>query len=311
MATPIITPAMLTANPAGLSWQVVPTLTASTQQQLGQLEVVCWTATSDAETYCRQPLRATLVTETERGPGAPRIAVERDTGIGTIIARQSPVTSVLAIQTSPARAFPPCWTLVPPGQYGVKHEVLMPQPGIPVEGPSGGTSIEVAPGWIDWTYGRGGTKVSWSVTTGYPHAGITTAIPAGNPDNVDQLDTDDVTAWTGWTGFIFDGPYTEIVTVESAAATVPVTLPGIGGTANAGPGTLTLSAPLQYGHAAGTVISAIPLNAIHGVALKAAVQALETIDAIATQSLSGQMAGGTGVLAEQAEMNLDDFRRVS
>jgi hypothetical protein len=87
-----------------------------------------------------------------------------------------------------------------------------------------------------------------------------------------------------------------------------VQLPGAAGTVQAGPGTLTLSAPLQFAHAAGTVVSALPEDVLRGVALHAAVQALELIDAIATQSQSGQMAGSTGALGTEVELILDDYR---
>jgi hypothetical protein len=295
---------MLQDMPANLSWTVVPTLTAATPEQSGQLAQVCLTATSQADTYCRTPLRATLVTETFQGPGMPRLSVSRDTGIASLITRQQPVLSVAAVQVSPSRSFPEQWTLVPSAQARVRKPVLMAAAGIPVTRPSGGNVIDLAPGNIITGNGRGYQTVLCSYVSGYPHAGLTADAEAG----ATTLEVDDVTGWAGWTGFAWDGPAGEMVTVESVSATTPVQLPGVAGTAQAGPGTLTLSLPLTQNHGAGAVLSAIPAGALHGVALMAAVQALETIDAIATQSLSGALAGGTGVLAEQAEMALDDFR---
>ena len=306
MATPYISAAMLQAAPAGLSWQVVPTLTADTITQGGQLAAVCLTASSQADTYLRQPLRATLVTETLHGPGMPRVSISRDTGIATLITRQQPVLSVAAVQVSQAISFPPVQTLVQAGQYRARNPVLMPPAGIPVPGPSGGNAIDVAPQTITWDHSRGGFDILVSYISGYPPTSLTEAVLAG----VSTVDVDDVTGWAGWTGFAWDSPMAEDVTVSSVTATSPVQLPGIAGTVAAGPGTLTLSAPLAWGHDAGTVISAVPGSALHGVALLAAVQALETIDAIAVQSLSGQSAS-VGALAEQAELMLDDFRRVA
>ena len=76
-----------------------------------------------------------------------------------------------------------------------------------------------------------------------------------------------------------------------------------------GPGTLTLAAPLQYGHGAGTVLSALPETVLRAAALLAAVQAIETIDAIATQSLSGEF-GSTSMLKAAREA-LAEFARVA
>ena len=302
--SPYVSTGMLTQQPAGISWNVVPTLTANTAAQLAQLSVVCQTATSQADTYARQPLRATVSTEQLRGPGMPRVSVERDTGIAGLITRRWPVTQVLAVQVSPARCFPPQWTLVPAGQYSVRHPPVLSSGPAMETGPSGGNAIDVAPGYI--TPERGKWSVLVSYIPGYPHCGITAPATEG----AETLQVDDVTAWDGVTGIIYDGVNTEFVQVTAAEAADPVQLPGVAGTAQAGAGTLTLSGTLTFGHAAGAVLSAIPLSAMHGVALMAAVQALETIDAIATQSLNGQMAGGTGALAEQAELNLDDFRRI-
>jgi hypothetical protein len=74
---------------------------------------------------------------------------------------------------------------------------------------------------------------------------------------------------------------------------------------------LTLSQPLGFAHSTGAVLSALPPDVIRATALQASVMALETIDAISTQSLSGQMAGGTTVLAEEVELILDDYRRIA
>lgn len=301
--TSYVTPAILQAAPAGLSWQVVPTLTADTIAQQAQLAAVCQTATSQADTYCRQPLRATLVTEQFQGPGMPRLSVNRDSGIASLVTRQWPVTSVVAVQVSPARDFPPQWTLAQDGQARPRHPVLMAASS-PVTGPSGGNVIDVAPGNITAEHGRGYWLASCSYVSGYPHTSLTAAATA----DATTLQVDDVTGWAGWTGFALDGPATELVTVASVSATSPVTLPGEAGTAQAGPGTLTLSGELGWNHSAGTVLSAIPSSALHGVALLAAVQALETIDAIAVQSLNGQSVS-VGALAESAELALDDFRR--
>ena len=112
------------------------------------------------------------------------------------------------------------------------------------------------------------------------------------------------------TGWVYDGRLTEPATITAITAASPVQLDGVAGTVQAGPGTLTLAAPLVNGHYAGTVVSALPSAVIHATWLAAAVEALEGIDAIAVQSLNGQSVS-LGALAEQAELLLDDFRRVA
>lgn len=306
-ATPYVTPAMLTSAPAGISWTVVPTLTADAGQQLAQLAQVCWQATSAVDRYCRQPLRAVINTETGTGPGLPRIASDRSTRRGTIVTRRWPVTSVAAIQTSPASAFPSQWTLVPSGQWKIRHPVILSAAPTPETGPQGGNAIDVAPGYVTWDRGKGGWDVMTSYQSGHPHAGIVAAATAG----AQTLAVDDVTGWASSVGFLYDGVSTELVEVVDATATAPVQLPGVAGTVQAGPGTLALAQPLGFNHNAGAVLSALPPDVIRATALQASVMALETIDAISTQSLSGQMAGGTAVLAEEVEMILDDYMRVA
>ena len=304
MATPLITASMLLAAPASISWTVVPTLTASFQQNAAQLGAVCWRATSYVDTYCHQPLRAAVHTDTLTGPGAARVAVDRNTGTGTLLARYGPVTGVAAVQVSSARAFPPAWALVPAGQYSVREPVDFSELAT---GPSGSNVVDVAPGYIRWAHGRAGQKILLSTVSGWPHTSLTAS--AGEGDGT--LAVDDVTGWAGCAGYIYDGLVPETAEVTAVSAASPKQLPGVAGTVQSGPGTLTLASPLSGQHPIGTVISAVPGNVIHAGILAATVEALETIDAIATQSLSGQMAGGTGILAEQCELLLDEFCRVA
>lgn len=302
--TSYITPSMLVAMPASISWAVHPVLTASAAAQTAQLADVCRIATSQVDGYCFQPLRATVFTEEYRAPGMGRVLTERDTGIAKIVCKQRFVNQAVAVQLSPARSFPPAWSLVPSSQVHVPEPMLVQSGPAPVTGPSGGRNIELAPGVLTCHHGRGYWRILVSSIHGWPHTSLTAPAAEG----AESVLVDDVTGWTGWTGFVFDGPLTEGVEVSAVSASSPVQLPGAAGTVQAGPGTLTLSAPLANAHEAGTVISALTEDVIHATVLKAAVQALEGIDAIATQSLSGQMAGGTGVLAQEAELALDYYR---
>ncbi|MEU8920301.1 hypothetical protein AB0D10_05095 [Kitasatospora sp. NPDC048545] len=299
---------MLLSQPAGISWKVMPTLTADASSQLAQLQQVCWSATAAVDTYCRQPLRATVVTETQAGPGGSRVSVDRHTRMGAVVARHRHLSDVWAVLLSPARTFPSVWSPVPAGQFRLRTPAAFAGP-IPATGPSGGSAIDVAPGWIDWRQGRGGWQVQTSYTSGWPHAGLTAPAAAGAM----SISVDDVTGWGGahgTAGFCYDGASTETIAVSGAIATVPVVLPNTATAVQTGPGTVQLAQPLTQNHATGAVVSALPPNVVHAAVLAAAVEALEGIDAIAAQSLSGQLAGGTGALATEVEMLLDDFRRV-
>lgn len=308
MVAPYVSSSVLTQAPAGLAWNVVPTLTANQAQQTAQLDLVCQQVTSLIDGYLNQPLRAVCVTEQNTGPGHPRVAWNRDTSGVSLITRQWPVIGVNAVQVSDARDFPPQWTLIPPANARIRTPVLMPASGSPVTFASGGNAVDLAPGTFPHPR-RGGYLVASSYTSGYPHTQLTSSAAVAS-SGAQTLPVDDVTGWVGWTGILLDGPQTEWVTVTVAAATTPRQLPGNAGTVQAGPGTLTLSAPLASPHNAGTLLTAIPLAALQAAALKAAVMALENIAAIAVQSSSGQLPGGLGALAFEAEAILDPFKRI-
>lgn len=285
---------------------MVPTLTADSASQQAELDLVCQQVTSLIDGYLHQPLRAVVVTEQNSGPLLPRVSIDPHTRIAGLVTRQWPVTAVNAVQVSMARAFPPQWTLVPQSGLRIRTPVLMPASGVPVYGPSGGNVVDMQPGFIDGFHGRGGWLVSNSYTSGYPHTQLTASAAA----QATTLAVDDVTLWPGWTGIILDGTSTEWVTATAATATTPVQLPGIAGTAETGPGTVTLASPLQYAHSPGALLTAIPLAALQAAALKCAVVALETLAAIAVQSSGGQLPGGLGALAFEAEAALDPFKRI-
>ncbi len=303
---PYVTRQLLERQPASISWAVVPSLTADTVEQQAQLDFVCQQVTSLIDGYLHQPARAVCVTEEARWPGFPRVSVDRHTGVGQIVTRQWPVIAVNAVQISPARSFPPNWQLIAANQARIAVPVLVPAQGSQVTSPSGGNRVDLAPGVLQGGFGCQQQLVSWSTTSGYPH----TITASAAQQAAQTLDVDDVTGWAGWSGFVLDGPATEAVTVASVTATVPAQLPGVGGTVQAGAGTLTLAAPLQHQHPRGVLVTALPLAVTQAAALKAAVIALETIAGIAVQSSSGQLPGGLGALAFEAERALDPYVRI-
>jgi hypothetical protein len=309
LGTPYITPAMLTNAPTGVSWSIIPEPGASTQAQQAELTNICWRATSDVDTYCHQVLRATADTEYLNGPGQPRCNVDRATGLGVLQMRRWPVTDVLAIQTTLARSFPRVWSPVTAGQWDIRHPLIYSGDSASATAPDGGWTIDVAQGVIDWCYGRGGQRIQVCYINGWPHTSLTA--PANQGDST--LHVDDVTGWAGASGFAYDGASTEQLAATAVAASTPLTLPNGAGTAQAGPGTITLSSPLAYAHEAGAVVSALPATAIEASILAAAVQALESgIDALTIQTVSGEhvTSGGSGDLVTEYELKLDWFRRI-
>jgi hypothetical protein len=285
---------------------------ASTAQQLAEQTSICWRATSLVDTYCNQVLRATVDNEYLTGPGAPRVGVEQDTCIGTLVMRRWPVIDVLAIQTASNRSFPRTWSTVPASKYEVTYPLINALTDTAaVTAPDGGSSITLAPGVVPpLRCGRNSTRILVSYTNGWPHASLTAAASAGAM----SLSVDDVTGWAGASGFIYDGSATEPTSASAASAATPLALPNGVGTAQTGPGTITLASPLANTHPAGAMVSALPANVLWATILACATQALESgIDAIAMPAIPGtQTTGGHGVeeLETQYEALLDAFRRV-
>lgn len=312
LGTPYVTPEMIINAPTGVAWDDIPEPDATTAAMMAELTNVCWRATSIVDTYCNQVLRATVDSEYLTGPGAPRVSVQQGTLNGLLVMRRWPVTQVLAIQTSSTRSWPRSWTTVPAGQYEVNHPLINSAADTAsATAPDGGWSITVAPGFIrPLSCGRNSTRVLVSYVNGWPHTSLTAAAVAG----AQTLQVDDVTGWAGASGFVYDGSVTETVAVTSVAATSPVQLPNNVGTAQTGPGTVTLSSPLVNAHAAGTVVSALPQNVLWATVLAAAAEVLEGGSmSVAVQNIAGSLTtGGHGVadLATEYELLLEPFRRV-
>ena len=318
-----LTPTLLFNAPSGVSWSIVPSPESSPAEQVAAAVDVIWRATSRIDTYCHMPLRATADTEYLNGPGRPRCNTDRDTGTGVLQMRRWPVTEVLAVQVSPSRAFPRVWTPVPAGQWDIRHPLLWSGDSASATAPDGGWTVDVAPGWISqapqargpsgtWSGGggRGGIRVQVCYVNGWPHTSLTEAADAGDM----VLNVDDVTGWTAASGFAYDGAGTEPLTAESVSAASPMILPNGAGTAQAGPGTVTLTQPLEFSHQQGTLISALPATVLEAAIYAACAQALDSgIDAIAVQSLSGERVSSgdaTKDILAQCLSLLAPFRRV-
>lgn len=312
--TPYITVPMLLNAPTGASWDIIPEPDSDTESQFAELTNVCWRATSVVDTYCNQVLRATVDTEELTGPGSPRVGTVPGTAIGRLVMRRWPVTQILAVQTSPTRSFPRSWSTVPSGMYDIEHPLINSLTDTAsATAPDGGWSIQVAPGYIPplTPRTRNSTRVMVSYTNGWPHTSLTQPAAAG----ATVLHVDDVTGWAGANGFVYDGANTEPVSILSASATTPLALPNGVGTAQTGPGTITLSAGLANPHALGAVVSSLPANVIWAAALAAASQALEAgITGLTVAATPGaESEGGHGVedLVTEYEVLLQPFRRIA
>jgi hypothetical protein len=311
LGTAYLNPTLLFNAPTAVSWNLIPNPDSTEAEQLAAAVDVIWRATSRIDTYCHQPLRATCDTEYLNGPGHPRCNVDKDTGNGVLNMSRWPVTDVLAIQISPARSFPRAYSPVPSGMWDVRHPLLFSGNSAAATAPDGGWTIDVAPGYISWGGqgrgvsgswssggGRGGQRVQVCYVNGWPHTSLIQAAAAGS----ETLSVDDVTGWAGASGFAYDGSATEPVAVASVSATSALVLPDDAGTAQAGPGAISLTAPLEYTHQKGTLVSALPATVLEAAIYAACVQALDSgIDAIAVQTLSGER-----VSASQASKSISD-----
>jgi hypothetical protein len=309
MPTPYVTPQMVMNAPTGVPWDIVPKPQSDgTAAQLAEVYNILWRASGQADSFCNQPLRSTLSVEEAQGPDY-RMTVD-PSGVARVMLSRWPVTQVLAGRVSPRAAIPRSWSSIPVTAI-VPEEPPMTLLSPVVEGPAGagGQAVLIAPGYVSWAAGRNGYTAEITYLNGWPHAGVTARVAQG----ASTISVDDVTGMAGTTCFFYDGASTETVTVQSAVATAPVTLPA-GGTAQAGSGTLTLAAPVQYPHSKGTVVSALPQDIAWAVILYAAAQVLsEGATAVAIPDIAGSLtSGGKGAedLKIEAEVILAPYKRV-
>lgn len=239
-----------------------------------------------------------------------------------LVMRQWPISEILAIQYACNRP-PLTWNTVASDKYLINHPLIGQYTDTAsATAPDGGWSIQVDPCAIGGSSGglygpargargrRNGLRLLVSYTNGWPHTSLTSDAAAG----ATTLEVDDVTGWVGASGFAYDGSFTEQVAVTAVAANTPLPLPNGVGTAQAGPGAVTLSSPLSYAHSEGTLVSALPAGVMQATILIATSQVLDSgIESISAQTLSGSTSlGGTGVadLIGQIKDLLNPYRRV-
>jgi hypothetical protein len=307
--SPYVTPSMLVAAPTGISWNTIPPgRDVSPAQKLAEQANICARATSQADGYVNQVLRATTDTEIYHGPGDFRVNVQQFTGNTRVILQRWPVLAINSVKVAPNAIFPRQWTTLPTGFYEPEN----PPSGIfgavnPTGSGDGGQAIIIAPGYVNWCLGRQGYVIQVQYINGWPHAGLTQSAVAG----VTSLPVDDCTGWglaqaetglTGITAAILDGGQQEVIQVTSASTT-------------SGPGTLTLASPTLYAHDAnqGIIISTLPRSIQWAVILMCTAQALTrgaTSTTIQNVPGSEQSASRRAEdLVSEAEILLHPYRR--
>lgn len=334
-SAPYLTSSQLTLWPLGVSWATVGMLSQTTPSQYNQaaLSSICRLASNQVDSECGQTLRSMFITEPIRGP-SHRLGFLPGNSTARLLTSWHPIRKIVGAAVAPTSQVPKTFTMVPSnaiwqesppqGFYGTTTNE-------PYHG--GNNSILCSSSYVSWTYGHYGTEVWVSYLNGWPHASLSVDAPAGSttvtvddvtgmvgsaPTFFDGADTeptlvvgssmDAAPAWSDQTTYAPG----QTVTYNSAVYQVmipsgPATNfgPQTPGSASAywgvtpeptGPGTLNLSAPTAYAHAAGTLLSAVPDDVIWACALYAKADALQR--GLATVSLPGRE--GKAVSTEQA-----------
>ncbi|MGW7001428.1 hypothetical protein ACWGCW_01025 [Streptomyces sp. NPDC054933] len=300
--TPYITPATLTAAPTGISWGSIPNPKATVDQQYAEQLNICGRATAMVNGYCNVPLRATIDTEMVTGPGDFRFQLQ-PTGRARLLLSRPPVVQVISGQWTPATAFPAQWTAIAASQFRIEKP-LMGVYGTSTPGGSGegGQAVLLAPGVVNWAFGRQSCDVEVTYLNGWPHASLTAAATKG----AQTLTIDDVTGWTGAAGTMHDAAGQEAISVT---AVTPSTTGAL-----SGPGTLTLAAPLNYAHQPGVLVTTLPGTVIQATIMFATSQALirgataTTVQALPGSRSSSGTRGPDDLIAEARQM-LQPYRR--
>lgn len=302
--TPYVTPDQLQQRSTGVSWNSIPSVSSTKAQQYAAQQVLCQDATAMADGRCNQLLRATIQTEQLFGPDY-RVN-QLPNGNTRLNLSQWPILQVTGIQVANASSFPWQFTSVVNGAWAVERPpLLVYNSSSAADSGTGGQSVQLGPGYVNWLNNRGGWVIETTYVAGWPHAGITSAATAGDI----TLQIDDCTGWApatpgaqGCTGVIYDTLGNQEPVTCLAASTTQ------------GPGTLSLATGLSYNHSDGVTVSALPGQVLWATVLYAASLAL-TRGATATkiQDIAGTGSGSTSGsldLAKQADALLSPFRRV-
>jgi hypothetical protein len=311
--SPYITPSLLTQASTGISWGSIPAgKDVSEGQRIAEQANICARATALVDEAVSQPLRATIDTLVLYGPGV-RVGAPQNGCLepARLILKRWPVLEVISVQVA-QNTFPVVWSTVPPGNYAPANPVSGLYGSIaPTAAAEGGQAILVSSQYVNWAFGRNGYAIEVAYVNGWPHTSLTASATPATPPAAQTISVDDCTGWaitaavggtTGATGTVYDAGSQEVIQVTAASATQ-------------GPGTLTLAAPLQNTHAAGTMISTLPQSVVWAAILFCCSQAL-TRGATSTtilQAPGGKSDGGSmraTTLAKQACDILAPYKRV-
>jgi hypothetical protein len=318
-SAPYISPTTLVSAPTGIDWGTIPPgRNTSPQAKAAEQWNICQRVTDRVNGYCNQVLAATADIELLHGPdfrltvgpgggGASRSAYWGTAGPYNARALMSrwPILGISQVTYCAGNVWPRAWQTVPTGYYEPEAPPIGIYGSIAPSGSAyGSQAVLIAPGYIDWRYGRNGYAVQVSYTNGWPHAELTANATAGST----VLTVNDTTGWAltsyqgqlGATGVIKDSGQQE--TGHCTAATT-----------TAGPGNLLLSAPTAYPHEAGTIFTTLPYNVEEACILFGVAEALTrgatstTIHDIGghAQSSSGDIAS----LITEGELLIHPYRR--
>jgi len=308
--SPYISPTTLSQAPTGISWDnIIPGRNASEGQKIAEMANICSRSTGMVDDACHQPLRATTDSVILYGPG---VRVWASQGCSTqpaiLILKRWPVLQVNSVQVTQNTLPAPPWVPVPVGSYAIQNPVSGLYGSIaPTAAAEGGQGVLVSSQYVNWAYGRNGLAIETQYLNGWPHCGLTEGAASGAM----SLAVDDCTAWaitspltgyTGATGTVYDAGQQEVVQVTEASVT-------------AGPGTLSLAAPLQSSHAAGTIVSTLAPNVGWAAIMFCISQALARGATSTTvhQIPGGPGGGGTPTSADWAKCAkaaLGDYARI-
>jgi hypothetical protein len=289
-----------------MPWDTVPLPTSTLQQQLAEQANIAWRATGEVDSWCNQPLRATLDLEEEVGPDF-RLTVKN--GLASMLVSRWPVINIIGGQVSYAATLPPQWTNIPGDQMRTRTNISSPYgtsaPGADAAGPA---QIDVARGYVNWFQGREAYRLQIAYTNGWPHTSLTAECTA----DAATISVDDVTGLAGATCFLYDGAETETLQIASVVANNPVTTMGV--SVPVGPGIATLVTGPQYPHNPGIVVSAMPQVIFWATILLAAAEMMtEGANSYTIQSVRGASATtehDQDGLRKMAHQLLKPYRRV-
>jgi len=282
---------------------------------------MCGRATSRVDGYCAQTLRATVDTELVYGPDYRVTVGPASGGSGPtpywgagpaqnarIILSRWPVLEVTQVQTCPNNLWPRKWTTLP---AGYAEPAVPPLPIYNTVAPGGsaegGQAIIVGGGYINWCYNRNGWAILVTYINGWPHCSLSSnAIPVQSGTQTIQVNDCTGMAITSYYGTTGATPRIEDSGAQEAVHVTEASVP-------AGPGTLTLSAPLAYPHAAGTLVTTMPASIQQACIYFATAEALTrgatstTIHSVGGAAQSS--SGGARELIEEGELLIHAFRR--